>query len=122
MCICQFACWHSKERKRAAGSETHTNDGNEFSRINHERSAMSPGDDCSGKAFVTLRFRGIVNPKFVLVKIDSQINRATRGNPLFGMRRCITQQPKTFDASVEWPNRRSGNKLHRNNRIFEESS
>ena len=47
MCICQFDCWSSKKRKRAAWSETHANDGNEFPRIYHERSAMSPGNDSS---------------------------------------------------------------------------
>jgi hypothetical protein len=47
MCVCQFACWRSKKRKRAAWFETHANDGNEFPRINHERSAMSPGNNCS---------------------------------------------------------------------------
>src|SRR6266480_2813755 len=47
MCICQLACWRSKKRKRAAWSETHANDGNEFPRINHERFAMSPGNNCS---------------------------------------------------------------------------
>src|SRR4029453_16649967 len=49
MCVCQVACWRSKKRKRAAWSETHANDGNEFPRINHKRSAMSPGNDCSCK-------------------------------------------------------------------------
>src|SRR6266545_4953717 len=47
MCICQFACWRSKKRKCAAWSEMHADDGNEFPRINHERSAMSPGNDRS---------------------------------------------------------------------------
>ena len=47
MCVCQVACRRSKKRKRAARSETHANDGNEFTRINHVRSALSPGNDCS---------------------------------------------------------------------------
>jgi len=31
------------------------------------------------------------------VKVDHQINRPARGNPLLRMRRCITQQPKTLN-------------------------
>jgi hypothetical protein len=48
------------------------------------------------------------------LKIDEQIDRAACGNPLLGMRRCITQQPKTLDASVEWGDRRSGTEVHTN--------
>jgi hypothetical protein len=119
MRICQFAGRHSKKRKRAAWSETHPNDGNEFPRINHERSATSPGNNLHenqlriydpAKPERSKRFSGAVDP---------QINRTARGYPLLGMCRCITQQPKTLDASVERGHWCSGSAKHRGDNLFE---
>src|SRR5262245_13258861 len=46
MRIRQFVRCRSKKRKRAARSEMYADDGSVLPRINHKRSAVSPGNDC----------------------------------------------------------------------------
>ena len=112
MGVSQFGSGCAEKWICATRPEVDAHHGGVLSGIYYKRAGVGSGHDSSGESFAQLRAHGIVDPEFVFMQVDHELDRPARHDALAEMRRRIVDLPKPFDEVAQRVVWTLGNVLH----------